>query len=424
VYGAAIMPGLRLAKRLGASLVRRGEELGRRLSYLDPTGRSLLGPKWLVLAINNTCNLHCSMCDVGTGDEDTTFYKNLIGDKSGDMPLDLYDRILDQASRFMPRPRLSFAYTEPGMHPNVVEMVARATRAGFYVSLTTNGITLPRLAEPLSRAGLKEIFVSLDGPAAIHDAIRGSPRSFGRAVGGIRELARLKATGQRVPRVVVGYVFTPQGYLSLVELIDQLSEAQARPDAMVASLLNFVHPTSSELQNSRFGSAFPATVTNLARVDLSSIDNGALADQIAAAERRATVLGIPLVVLPHLRSKQELDNFHREPTIPIAGDLCADPWNMMLLQTNGDVIPSHGRCFHSIAGNLKKQSLGEVWNGEELRRLRRLLKEEAGHLPACTRCCGVFDRKASGLERLGMRIQQSLRGDAVKRPTSRLPILS
>ena len=36
-------------------------------------------PHWLVLGVNNVCNLHCRMCDVGTETINTNFAQNLIG---------------------------------------------------------------------------------------------------------------------------------------------------------------------------------------------------------------------------------------------------------------------------------------------------------------------------------------------------------
>ena len=46
-------------------------------------------PEWLVLCINNFCNLKCRMCDVGIGERASVFYANMIGDDPGNMSLDL-----------------------------------------------------------------------------------------------------------------------------------------------------------------------------------------------------------------------------------------------------------------------------------------------------------------------------------------------
>mgnify|MGYP004094617865 CR=1 FL=1 len=53
--------------------------LSRRLKSLNARlapGHLLYGPEWLVLGVNNACNLHCKMCDVGTGFSESGFYQN------------------------------------------------------------------------------------------------------------------------------------------------------------------------------------------------------------------------------------------------------------------------------------------------------------------------------------------------------------
>jgi hypothetical protein len=85
----------RLSRRLIARV--RGDD------HAHADGRCRLSPEWLVLGINNVCNLHCKMCDVGLGDHDTVFWANLIGDNPHNMTLDLLHEILRQARTFRPR---------------------------------------------------------------------------------------------------------------------------------------------------------------------------------------------------------------------------------------------------------------------------------------------------------------------------------
>ncbi len=65
---------------------------------------------------------------------------------------------------------------EPTVRPNLVELVARmAALPGIReISMTTNGMRLKALAEPLARAGLKRVNVSLDtlDPAKFHRITR------------------------------------------------------------------------------------------------------------------------------------------------------------------------------------------------------------------------------------------------------------
>src|SRR5438132_2360436 len=136
-------------------------------------GRCRFAPEWLILCINNFCNLKCRMCDVGLGERASVFYANMVGDNPGTMSLDLLKQILDSAAGFHPLPKVGLAFTEPLNHPHIVDFVRETVSRGFYCDMTTNGYLLPQRAEALVEAGLDGITVSVDGPEQIHDAIRG-----------------------------------------------------------------------------------------------------------------------------------------------------------------------------------------------------------------------------------------------------------
>jgi MoaA/NifB/PqqE/SkfB family radical SAM enzyme len=124
-------------------------------------------PEWLVLDVNNVCNLHCAMCDVGLDDHTTAFWSNLIGPDPRDMTLETLERVLEQAKGFFPRPRIALALTEPLIHPRILDLCRAVTSRGFYCAITSNGSRLPRLAAELA-AGLDEL--TLGGRAAeVHD---------------------------------------------------------------------------------------------------------------------------------------------------------------------------------------------------------------------------------------------------------------
>ena len=58
-----------------------------------------------------------------------------------------------------------------------------------------------------------------------------------------------------------------------------------------------------------------------------------------------------------------------------------------MIDSDGEAIPVHGRCFRFPIGNIRKQSLASLWNHEQLVKLRRALQQAGGLLPACSRCC-------------------------------------
>lgn len=74
---------------------------------------------------------------------------------------------------------------------------------------------------------------------------------------------------------------------------------------------------------------------------------------------------------------------------------CAAPWQSLMIEGDGSVHPCAYRgnygnsSSHLPFGNVNKQSIEEVWNSEEARKLRRLMA--AGDLEAagCARCLAV-----------------------------------
>ena len=179
-----------------------------------PTGPA---PEWLVLGVNNVCNMHCLMCDVGLGNADTVFYTNLMGASPVNMPLALVERIVEQAAACWPGVKIGFAFTEPLIYPHLFEAIAMARARGLWTAVTTNGLQLDRKADALAAAGADEVFVSLDGPADVHNHIRRHPRGFERAFAGLDALARI-AHG---PRCAVFCVINEWNVGRLVERVSR-----------------------------------------------------------------------------------------------------------------------------------------------------------------------------------------------------------
>jgi radical SAM family uncharacterized protein len=81
---------------------------------------------------------------------------------------------------------LGFEGGEPLLRPDLPEILEEA-HARFHTSLVTNGWLLANRFHEF-RDYLEYLFVSLDGIGETHDRLRGIPRSFQRAVEGIRRV--------------------------------------------------------------------------------------------------------------------------------------------------------------------------------------------------------------------------------------------
>lgn len=353
------------------------KKINRRLS----PGRLFYPPEWIVLGVNNACNLHCKMCDVGLGNTDTVFGRNLTGTRPMNMPLDMVTSIVDQLQGTWQSTRLGFAFTEPLIWPPLVDAVAYAEDRGINTALTTNGLTLDSLAEPLCEAGLSDLFLSLDGTAEIHDRIRGRQGAFDRAMRGVEIILGRNPP----PRISIFCVITPWNIDDLVPFLTQMA---ALPLETVGFMhTNFTTKEMAETHNHLWGDTYPATPSNVGPFDPTEIDLPRLLEAVNGLKACSTPFDVGFS--PNLCTLGDLERFYRRPEVLI-GSSCSDIDRTLMVKSDGRVIPCHGRCYDLTVGNVNEQALAEIWNSRAIASLRRTLASSGGLLPACSRCCSAF----------------------------------
>jgi len=345
-------------------------------------GHLMYAPHWLVLGVNNLCNLHCKMCDVGTGYSESNFYHNLVGAQPLNMPLELIQRIMDQASLYFPKVKIGYAFTEPIIYPHLVESLRYAAGKDLYTTITTNGSKLPALAKDLCRAGLKEIFVSLDGPPDVHNAIRGNKHSFEWAFDGIEKVL---AMGKAAPKVSVFCTITEWNVNRLVEFAELFRHIPLFNMGFMHT--NFTSDAHAALHNAKFGMNYPATASNMKEVHMEQMNLPALLEEILDLKSRK--IPFPVTFSPEIASLEQLEVFYNHPEKKW-GRVCNDAFRNIMIKSDGSVIPAHGRCYKVEAGNLYRNNLKEIWNSNVLAAFRKTLMKEGGLLPACSRCCSAF----------------------------------
>jgi len=123
------------------------------------------------LFLTDNCNLRCISCACWrstTQDELTT---------------DEWRDVLEQLQRLRIL-KVNFTGGEPLIRRDAIELMRHASDIGITrLHLNTNGIRLtPDRAEEVLAAGVRSFNVSVDGPRAVHDSIRGREGAFDRTV--------------------------------------------------------------------------------------------------------------------------------------------------------------------------------------------------------------------------------------------------
>jgi MoaA/NifB/PqqE/SkfB family radical SAM enzyme len=157
-------------------------------------------PSPLVVQIQPTwsCNLRCASCR----------YWRQPAAAPRELATQEHRELLNQLAA-LGATRVWYVDGEPLLRSDLPELVSRASENRLQTALITNGTLLDEpLARALVEAGLSTVMVSLDGPAPVHDRIRGKTGAFEKAARGLRHAVAEKRRGAHL---TVGVNFTLSG---------------------------------------------------------------------------------------------------------------------------------------------------------------------------------------------------------------------
>ncbi|MFQ5890545.1 MAG: pyrroloquinoline quinone biosynthesis protein PqqE [Gemmatimonadota bacterium] len=125
------------------------------------------GPLWLLAELTYRCVLQCPYCSNPVDYRAGGYRRELNGEEWG--------RVLEEAHA-LGAVQLGLSGGEPTLHRDLLEIVSRAARLGFYSTLVTVGHTLDRdSARALRVAGLDHVQISVQGASEeVSDAIAGA----------------------------------------------------------------------------------------------------------------------------------------------------------------------------------------------------------------------------------------------------------
>lgn len=169
--------------------------------------------------ITTRCNYACGFCA----------YDRSVGGTR-------HDVAADEAARFGQllglwaaargeRVLLSWLGGEPLLWRPILPLSADLAGAGVAISATTNGSTLHR-AETRAAilAGFAELTVSIDGPADVHDRLRGTDTAFDKVRDGVRRLAEERRMAGSPLRLRANVVLMRDTIAPFAALCDALAD--------------------------------------------------------------------------------------------------------------------------------------------------------------------------------------------------------
>jgi MoaA/NifB/PqqE/SkfB family radical SAM enzyme len=318
----------------------------------------------LVINPHGLCNCRCAMCDI---------WKRTRADEIGP---EQFDRQLDDIESLGVE-WVVFSGGEPLLHADLFRKARELRRRGIRLTLLSSGLLLARHAARIVRH-FDDVIVSLDGPRAVHDRIRGVARAFDIMASGVRRIHEER------PDFPVNARCTVQRF-NCGHLVATVAAARAMGLASVSFLAADIH--SAAFNRQPLPVLEGIDIVALRREDLPTLDSR-IEQLIASGLCGDYVLESPAKlrrISSHFRSYLG-DGAAVAPR-------CNAPWTSAVVEADGTVKPCF---FHPAFGRLGDASLTQVLNGPEATAFRAKLDIETD--PICRKCvCSLNYRFVSGL---------------------------
>lgn len=362
-------------------LYRAVTRLHSGLPYQMSSSGSAL-PVWhYFFELTRRCNLRCKMCQYIDWLENVPIPEQ----RDGELTTEEWHRVIDQTHTLS---LITFTGGEVWVRKDFPELLehASAKRRTHFISnsvmLTEDKVKfcLGLAPKRFGFRGLNFIGVSIDGvDSTVHDAIRAQRGAFERSTEGIRTLRRLRdESGKQCP-------FIHMNTMLMADNLDQLPHVPALAQELGVKVINLLTEWRAA-DNQDLGHVDPATFDNeLVRQPV--MDAKKLGKALAETMKNARALGIE-IRMPRMRFQDIQD--HYEGGYDLKHMDCRAIWSSLLVGAKGGVYP---QCFIQNIGNVRDNTLKEIWNNDIAKQFRRRRRESA--FEVCRGCCEMeYTKKA------------------------------
>lgn len=342
-------------------------------------------PATLSLNITRRCNLSCHMCIQHRHNKGNN--SNLPWyDGKQELPLSDWINVLDQAVRF--RPVISVIGGEPTLYSHFRELLQALGDRKMCFELTTNGLTLAGLAEELVAQDPFIVNISIDGPEEVHDKVRGASGSFRKSVKGIKALVAERHRQQKAnPFIILNCTISKVN----LDSVDQMIELALDLGVDRIQFLHVVFDAKANVEQHNalctpqwaekhgFKLIAPSMPEGEYYENLLTVEDLSQLQKKLESIRKQARGRIPVGFQPDLGS-DEIYPYYQDLDYPYPA-VCNSLWASQRIMPDGSFSP----CLHVVVGNIKEQSLKQMWNSPQMWGFRETVSRNL--LPACVRCC-------------------------------------
>lgn len=335
-------------------------------------------PPLIIWVFTLKCNMKCKMCTFyGEHAKQNLKLKNELSYEEIKAVID----DLAKSYKYYPyKPLIGVLGGEPFVRKDILDIMSYLKSKKFRFSITTNfSLMDEENLKGLIKVKPSDLRISLDGPAEIHDEIRGIKGIFDRIYSSIKLLRSLKG-GKAVP-IRLNCVINDYNIKSLDKMVDIAHNLRADLNFQHLMFVNEKYKgLNKKITESYFGEdlLFGHDMPRIKKEDINP-----LTINIKKVMMKARKLNVRLAFLPQLKLNEigsyylDLDNYRHSK-------FCTAPWTVGRINNQGYVHP----CMDYLYGNIKEGSFKKIWNNKKARYFRKRLKKSR-LFPGCVRCCKI-----------------------------------
>jgi MoaA/NifB/PqqE/SkfB family radical SAM enzyme len=355
-----------------------------------PGGRAF-APVHTFIEVTYRCNLRCNFCQYLDLIEGRAKH---VGPNAAEFTSEEILKNVDE----VPYGRLiSFAGGETLVRkdfPRILEHASRRHRTHVITNGSLIDAAVARHYVGLAprwpwQNGLVLVGVSMEGTEAAHDRVVQRPGSWRRTVDGIRHMVRIRdETGKAFPKFNLKLVVTRDTVDGLVDFMHLAHDLGVDVVNFMAEhdLVSHAANLTGEAQHSRM---------DVPQAKPEGVDPERLRERLGRCFELAGPLGLQIRMTPHLPIEEFARHYSDDRRLDPREYVCGGAWSRFAVGADGRYTPA---CYYLRTGDVRNQSMAEVWNGPEARALRREIRSRRV-FAGCNGCCNL---RYTGPRRFGL----------------------
>lgn len=340
-------------------------------------------PYIIGLKLTNRCNLRCKHCYEWN---EQGYHHNLSQkEQNQDLDLELFQKIMNETKEV--KSNLYLWGGEPLVHSEFENISRIIEKDNRITAICTNGILLEERLEDILRFGKDlELLIAVDGFKDENDALRGKG-TFEKVIHNIEHLLALREKNIFQGKISIHCVLNGENLSNIFEFVKYFESLGV--DSIILCFPWYIAMDTSMKTDAYYRERF-GEITNfppswhaykfqfpMDRIDELFQVRKKVLDNVWNIQVKFQPNLSDEEILPFLNDESNMQDHYR----------CYSVADRMEVLPSGEVTSCKHFSEFSV-GNLKENSVQEIWKNEKFQNIRKTIQSEL--MPACSKCNNLY----------------------------------